>query len=170
MSRGTADGDEFFLGDDLRDGELEGSAEAVEGSGQAAARLADGSGFLIVDGPGAGSVTGHSTGPDIREAAPLPGRDDALDGTLPLFIVHRPHIYFTAIPRLLAQLHAAAGGNLALGVSSGLPAASAESHTQFGTSCSAAAVHIVDPLGFIADPQDLRVTTPKPRAVRWAPY
>lgn len=170
MSRGTDDGDESLLGDDLRDGAPEGSAEAVEGSGQAAARLADGSGFLIVDGPGAGTVTGHSAGPDIREAAPLPGRDDALDGTLPLFIVHRPHIYFNAIPRLLAQMHAAAGGNLALGVSSRLPAASVESHAQFGSSCSAAAVRIVDPLGFIADPEDLRVTTPKPRAVRWAPY
>jgi hypothetical protein len=170
MSRRRHDDDESLFGEDFLGGESEESAEAVEGTGQTAARLADGSGFLIVDGPGAGSVTGHSTGLDIREAAPLPGRDDALDGTLPLFIVHRPHIFHKAVPRLLAQLHAAAGGNLALGVSSWLPGATVKSHAEFSTSCSAAAVRIIDPLGFIADPQDVRVKEPSDRAVKWAPY
>jgi hypothetical protein len=170
MSRRRRDDDEFLFGDDLLGVEPEASAEAVEGSGQAAAELADGSGFLIVDGPGAGSVTDHSTGRDIRDAAPLPGRDDALDGTLPLFIVHRPHIFHKAVPRLLAQLHAAAGGNLALGVSSWLPGATVKSHAEFSSSCSAAAIRIIDPLGFIAEPQDVRVNEPKERAVKWAPY
>jgi hypothetical protein len=170
MSRRRRDDDEFLFGDDLLGDEPEEPAEAVEGSGQAAARLADGSGFLIVNGPGAGSVTGRNTGQDMREAAPLPGRDDALDGTLPLFIVHRPHIFCKAVPRLLAQLHAAAGSNLALGVSSWLPGATAQSHAEFSSSCSAAAVRIIDPLGFVADPQDVRVKEPSDRAVKWAPY
>jgi hypothetical protein len=170
MRRRRDDDEDFLFGDDLLGDESEEPAEAVEGSGQAAARLADGSGFLITDGPGAGSVTGHSTGPDVREAAPLPGRDDALDGTLPLFMVHRPHQFHKAVPRLLAQLHAAAGGNLVLGVSSWLPAATVKSHAEFGSSCSAAAIRIIDPLGFIADRQDVRVKEPTDRQVRWAPY
>lgn len=100
----------------------------------------------------------------------MPGRDDALDGTVPLLIIHRPHQFCKAVPRLLAQLHAAAGGNLALGVSSWLPGASVQSHAEFGSSCSAAAIRIIDPLGFIADPQDVRVKEPSDRAVKWAPY
>ena len=173
MSRRPADED-YLIGDDLfGDEEPEDPGEpdeAAEGSGRAAARLADGSGFLITDGPGAGSLTDESTGPDIRDAPPLPGRDNALDGTLPLFIVHRPHKHFDAVPRLLAQLHPAAGGNLALGVSSFQHAASPKSHADFSTSCQAAAVRIIDPAGFIADPKDVRVKQPKPRALGWAPH
>ena len=115
-------GDELF-GDEERDDTSE-PEEAAEGIGRAAARLADGSGFLITDGPGAGSITDDSAGPDIRDAPPLPGRDKALDGTIPLFIVHRAYRYFDAVPRLLAQFHTATGGNLALGVSSFQHAAS----------------------------------------------
>ena len=74
------------------------------------------------------------------------------------------------MPRLLAQLHAAAGGNLALGVSSWLPGATAQSHAEFSSSCAAAAVRIVDPLGYLAEPQDMRVEKPSDRAVKWAPY
>ena len=173
MSRRAADED-YLIGDDLfGDEEPEEPGEpdeAAEGSGRAAARLADGSGFLITDGPGAGSLTDESTGPDIRDAPPLPGRDKALDGTLPLFIVHRPYRYCDAVPRLLAQLHAAAGGNLALGVSSFMHAASPASHTDWGSSCAAAAVRIIDPAGFIADPKDVRVKEPGARALGWAPH
>lgn len=176
MSRTSGDEDEFpsdeetAFEDALSDDEAEETAEAVQGSGSAAARLADGSGFLITDGPGAGTVTGDSTGPGAREVAPLPGRDDALDGSLPLFIVHRPHHYHRAVPRLLALAHTAAGGNLALGISSPLPGATAQSHGEFSSSCSAAAIRIVDPLGYLVDPQDVRVNEPSSRAVRWAPY
>jgi hypothetical protein len=164
------DEDALLFGDDLFDGEPEETAEAVEGSGQAAAQLADGSGFLIVDGPGAGSIRDHGTGLDIREGPPLPGRDDALDSALPVFIVHRPHVFHKAVPRLLAQLHSAAGGNLALGVSSRLPGATAKSHADFSSSCSAAAIRIIDPLGYFADQQDVRVNKPTEQAVKWAPY
>jgi hypothetical protein len=76
---------------------------AEQTSGRAAARLADGSGFLITDGPGAGSVTDENTGPDVRDAPPLPGRDKAHAGTLPLFTVQRPSKFFKPVLRLLAQ-------------------------------------------------------------------
>lgn len=164
------DGDDSLFGVGLLGDEYEEPTEAAKGSGSASARLSDGSGFLIIDGPKAGSVADHSSGPEIGEVTPLPGRDDALDGELPLFIVHRPHIYFSAVPRLLAQLHAAAGSNLALGVSSWLHAASVKSHADFGSDCSAAAVRIVDPMGFLADPQDVRVDDLSDRAIKWAPY
>jgi hypothetical protein len=173
VSRRDADED-YLIGDDMfgdeEPGDPGGPDEAAEGSGRAAARLADGSGFLITDGPAAGSLTDESSGSDIRDAPPLPGRDNALDGTLPLLIVHRPHQQFDAVPRLLAQLHAAAGGNLALGVSSFQHAASPKSHADFGASCQAAAVRIIDPAGFIADPKDVRVNPPKARALGWAPH
>jgi hypothetical protein len=173
VSRRAADED-YLIGDDLFGDEVPDDPgepdEAAEGSGRAAARLVDGSGFLITDGPGAGSLTDESAGPDIHDAPPLPGRDKALDGTLPLFVVHRAHQHFDAVPRLLAQLHAAAGGNLALGVSSFQHAASPKSHADFAASCQAAAVRIIDPAGFIADPKDVRVNQPKSRALGWAPH
>lgn len=167
-------GEDLLFGDDLLADEGPDEApeldEAAEGSGRAAARLADGSGFLITDGPGAGRVADESTGPDIRDAPPLPDRDKALDGTLPLFIIHRPYRYFDAVPRLLAQLHATAGGNLALGVSSFMSAASPVSHEDWGSSCAAAAVRIIDPAGFIVDPKDVRVKDPSLQGLRWAPH
>jgi hypothetical protein len=173
VSRRAADEDCLF-GDELFPDEGPDEAgepdEAAEGSGQAAARLADGSGFLITDGPGAGRVTDDSSGPDIRDAPPLPVRDKALDGTLPLFIVHRPYRYFDAVPRLLAQLHTAAEGNLALGLSSFMHTASPASHATWGSSCAAAAVRIIDPAGFTADPKDVRVKEPSPQGLRWAPH
>ena len=172
MSRRAAEEDCLF-GDDFADEAAEeagGPDEAAEGSGRAAARLADGSGFLITDGPGAGRVADESAGPDVRDVPPLPDRDRALDGTIPLFIVHRPYRYRDAVPRLLAQLHAAAGGNLAVGVSSFMHAATPASHQDWGSSCAAAAVRIIDPAGFIADPKDVRVKNPSPKGLRWAPH
>lgn len=169
MSHDISTDDEYLFGDDFAsDGEE--PADAITGSGQVAARLPGGSGYLIVDGPGAGSVTGSSAGSEIREAAALPGRDEALDGTLPLFIVHRSAHYWRALPRLLAQLHAASGVNLALGVASSLPKAAERSHADFNSSCTAAAVRLLDPEGYLADPQDVRVDEPSDRARRWAPY
>jgi hypothetical protein len=176
VSRRTS-GEDFLFGDDLF-GEVgdepedagEGS-EAAEGSGPSGARLADGSGFLLTDGPGAGSVTDTGTGLELREAAPLPGRDKALGGTLPLLIVQRSHWFYKAIPRLLAQLHAADGDSLALGVSSFMHRASVKSHNAFGDSCDAAALRIVDPAGFLADPKDVRVPEElSAQALRWGPH
>ena len=161
---------ENLFGDELFEDDGEEPADAVEGSGQAAARLPGGSGYLIVDGPGAGSITGTSAGSNIREAAPLPERDEALDGTLPLFIVHRTYQHWRALPRLLAQLHAAAGANLALGVASSLPKAAERSHADFNSSCRAAAVRLVDPQGYLTDPQDIRIAEPSDQSKRWAPY
>ncbi len=161
---------EGLFSDDLPGEDPDEPTDAVQGSGQVTARLPAGSGYLIVDGPGAGSVTGSSAGSDIREAAALPGRDGALDGTLPVLIVHRAPHHWRALPRLLAQLHAAAGANLALGVASSLPMAAEQSHADFNSACTAAALRLVDPLGYLADPQDLRVKEPSSRSRGWAPY
>jgi hypothetical protein len=169
MSHDTNTDDETLFGDDFP-GDGDEPTDAVEGSGQVAARLPGGSGYLIVDGPGAGTVTSSSAGSDIREAAALPERDEALDGTLPLFIIHRAAHYWRALPRLLAQLHAAAGATVALGVASSLPKAAEQSHADFNSSCTAAAVRLVDPHGYLTDPQDVRVAEPSDRSRRWAPY
>jgi hypothetical protein len=170
MSDRFTDEYEDLFGDDLPGDDADDSGDAVQGSGQVAARLPGGSGYLIVDGPGAGSVTSSSAGSDIREAPALPGRDQALDGTLPMLIIHRAPHHWRALPRLLAQLHAAAGAHLTLGVASSLPMAAEQSHADFSSACTAAAVRLVDPLGYLADRQDLRVDEPSERAKRWAPY
>jgi hypothetical protein len=160
--------DEGLAADDIL--EEQEAAEAVQGSGLAVARLPGQSGYLIVDGPGAGSVTGHSAGSRIREAAAVPGRDEALDGTLPLFIVHRTYQHWRPLPRLLAQLHATAGASIALGVASPVSKASEQSHADFNASCAAAAVRIVDPQGYLADSKDVKVEALSPRSLRWAPH
>jgi len=144
--------------------------EAVEGRGRLAARLPDGSGYLIVEGPGAGSVVADSSGSTVREAAALPNRDAALDGTRPLFLIHRSYNFAQALPRLLANVHAAAGANLALGVVSPLPHVSEDSHRTIHNKCAAAAVHIVDPLGYFAASGDLRLPPLSNRAQGRAPY
>jgi hypothetical protein len=144
--------------------------EAVEGGGRLAARLPGGSGYLIIEGPGAGSVVSASTGSTVREAPALPDRDEALDGTRPLFLVHRSYNYAQALPRLLANVHAAAGANVCLGLSSSLPQISEESHVAIHSACAAAAVHIVDPLGYFATSGDLRLPELSDRTRRRAPY
>lgn len=144
--------------------------EAVEGSGRLTARLPSGSGYLIIEGPGAGSVVTESGGSAVREAAALPDRDAALEGTRPLFLVHRSYNFAQALPRLLASMHAAAGANLALGVVSALPQVSEDSHRSLHSACAAAAVHIVDPLGYFAASGDLRLPPLSNRAQGRAPY
>ena len=48
--------------------------------------------------------------------------------------------------------------------------AAEQSHADFNSSCTAAAVRLVDPHGYLADPKDVRVDEPSDRARRWAPY
>jgi hypothetical protein len=147
------------------------SADAAQGSGRLAARLPDGAGYLVIDGPGAGSVVRHSGDGQIIKAAPLPTRDQALDAALPMFIVHRGHAYSQSMPRLLAHIHAAAGGNVTLGIVSELRQATEQALRDFNDSCRAAAIRIVDPVCYLAGPQqELRVKTPSPKAMRNAPY
>jgi hypothetical protein len=105
-----------------------------------------------------------------RPAARLADRASALDSTRPLFIVHKPYQYHDELPRLLERLQADAGDNVALGVSSWLPSGAARSHWEFNSACEAADVRIVDPRGYLADRQDLRVKKPSTRAAEHAPY
>ncbi len=144
--------------------------EAVEGTGKVAARLPDGSGYLIVEGPGAGSVVTASAGSSVRAAAALPDRDNALDGTRPLFLIHRSYNFAQALPRLFANIHATVGANVSLGLISSLPQISEDSHCSIHGNCAAAAVHIVDPLGYFLVRGDLRVPDLSGRAQSRAPY
>lgn len=144
--------------------------DTVHGSGRKAARLSDGSGYLIVDGPGAGSVVASSTSTRAGETSPLPARDETLDGAAPLFLLHKGN-YAKAFPRLLAHLHAACGKRLALGVISRLPQASAQAHQDFNDGCHAAAVRVIDPECYrTTGQQELRLKEPCPTALGYAPY
>lgn len=113
-------------------------------------------------------VAGHADGPGslVRSG---PGAA-ALDGKLPLFVVHRPYRFHESVPQLLKQLGEDARGKLALGVSSGLPRQTVRAHLKFNSACEASAIRIVDPQGYLADKAHLRVKTLSPRAGRRAPY
>jgi len=108
----------------------------------------------------------ESTRPATRSADGA----SVLDGTRPLFIVHKPHQYHDELPRLFERLQADVGDSVALGVSSWLPSGAATSHCEFNFACEAADVRIVDPRGYLADRQDLRVKKPSARAAQHAPY
>ena len=166
------DGDFFDdLFEDVVDEQDAGEAtEVVEGSGRRAAQLPDGSGFLIIEGPGAGSVVADSGAAPISVAAQLPDRDTALDGDSPLVLVHRPHQHWRSLPRVLASIHAVAGENVALGVLSRLGSASEQSHQDFHGLCGAAAVRIVDPECCYPASGDLRLQAPSARRISRAPY
>lgn len=155
----------------LLDEEEPESADPATGSGRRAAQLPGDAGYLLLDGPGAGRVVSRKPRGDVIDAASLPTRDTALDSGLPLFIVHRGHAYGTALPRLLAQIHAAAGPNVALGIACELSQANEQALRDFNAGCQAAAVRIIDPVCFRdGAQQDVRVKTASARAKRHAPY
>lgn len=97
MSRRAADED-FLIGDDLFADEGPEEAgepdEAAEGSGRSAARLADGSGFLITDGPGAGGRTIQQTWKD----GPVSYLGVATSGFPNMFMILGPNSCFTNLP------------------------------------------------------------------------
>jgi hypothetical protein len=131
-----------------------------------------GSGLFPADGfQGARTRRRRAPAPTGQAAEDqLPAPDHALGGVRPLLIVHKPHQYHDQVPQLLAQLADDTGGDLALGVSSWLPAADRDAHRQFNSSCTAAEVRIVDPRAYLADRSLLHVKTPGAGAVERAPY
>lgn len=157
--------------DDEGDDE-EAEVQAALGEGRTSAPLTDGSGFLILAGPASGAVvTRDDDSQPVAAVAVVPTRDEALSGDRPLIIVHRPTKFHTATPRLLANIHAAFGGNLAIGVGSRLASFSEQSHTDFHAKCGAAAVRIVDPEGcYVGTGDDLTLKTPSPRRLGRAPH
>ena len=152
------------------DEDFDEAVEAAEGLVTRVARLADGSGDLVLDGPGAGSVRTPSAGDESVEVSPIRDRESALDGRAPLFLVHRPYRYWRSMPRLLANIHASAGIGVALGVVSRLGMFSEDSHREFHGLCGAASVRIVDPEGSRSNPRGLRFLDTSPRQLARAPY
>lgn len=156
------------LDNEYYDGLVE-DLDALEGE-PVAARREDGS-LLIVGGPGTGTLTNSST-VRIQETPVVSERDTALSGQRPLLIVHRPHQGAKAIPRLLAEVQRACGGDIALGISAPLPQASQSAHEGWNEGCVGAAVKLADPRAYLLDGQLLRLgpTPIKPRAEKYAPY
>lgn len=121
------------------------------------ARISDGSGYLIISGENAGRKVNEIDIETLGEVTPIPDRDVALNGSTPLFLIHRPYRYWREIPSLLARIHAFAGKNLALGYIAKMSQFSEDAHNEFAGLCGAGAVRIIDPEGFYANGGDLRL-------------
>lgn len=141
-----------------------------EDEASTAALLPNRSGVLILSGAGAGTVVTEPSGPSSVTLATLKTRDQALSGTAPLLIVHRPYRYRGQIPRLLASVVRATAGSVALGAASPLPKGTAESHRLWLDGCAGASVLIADPMGFLLDSEIVRVNAPTERNQGWMPY
>lgn len=138
------------------------------------AELPDGSGSLVLNGPGAGTVVlaGTSAAPagTAMTATRLRTRDEALKGSTPLMLVHCPHQNRDAIPRLLASVVAATSGAVSVGSAVALPLGTTVAHKAWLDRGAAASVRIADPLGYLLDPGVVRVKAISARAQRWMPY
>ncbi len=75
-------------------------------------------------------------------------RDQALDGTAPILLIHRPHANRSRVPRLLAGILAATGGSVSLGAVTALPSVTEQVHREWLESCPSAALLIADPQGY----------------------
>lgn len=166
--------DEYQTGDDNDETseapDVEEPEDVVQGSGERVGRLPDGSGFLVLEGPGAGTVVTATATAKVSEVPTLPTRDDALRGEVPIFLLHRPFKYWRALPRLIASVHADTAGNIVLGTVSKMSGFSDDSHFRFHESCGAAALKIVDPEGYYATRADLRLNDPSQRRIDRVPH
>ncbi|MEV5650504.1 hypothetical protein AB0L57_19825 [Nocardia sp. NPDC052254] len=136
--------------------------------------LPAGDGSLVLRGPGAGRTIVPSSsalaGVPTTSAGKLPTRDEALDGSHALMIVHRPHQNIDDIPRLLASILAETASDTSLGVSVRLPQAKPTAHAKWFDECAAAAVKIADPACYLLDPAIVRVKPISERQKGYAPY
>jgi hypothetical protein len=139
------------------------------------AALPDGSGTLIISGPGAGTAVVPNTGDHEKStggpiSSALATRDQALAPGKPLLLVHKPHQGAKNIPRLLAGIFAATQGSVGLGATVNLPSATQKSHNEWLDSCRAASVKIADPAGYQLDQNHLKIKEISDRARRYMPY
>ncbi|NMI60231.1 MULTISPECIES: hypothetical protein [unclassified Streptomyces] len=136
----------------------------------------DGNGYLAVGGAEAGSVvsalpagsapTGTSTAPVIA------GRDDALTGDRPIYLVHRGARHANFLPIVMGDLHHKKGRSLTIGAVANLPSAKAGTTSAFFHQASVAALRIADPQCYRLDEKILRLP-PTPigkRVLEYAPY
>lgn len=134
------------------------------------AALSDGSGAVILSGPGAGTTVAMPSEKPAKPEVPIRSRDGALTSGVPLFIVHAPHQQRSLMPRLLASVIAATRGAVSTAAAVGLPKGTNESWSNWLQSCAAASVRIADPLGYLLDPTIVRVPEVSARSLRWHPY
>lgn len=132
-----------------------------------------GAGWVVMDGPGAGSTVlpaGSTTPGEYQLTTALPSRDKALSGKSPLMIVHCPHSNRGSIPRLLASVASASQSTLGLAAAVLLPSAAPLAHTQWLSSCQAASLRIADPACYLRDSDLLKVKKINSYAPKRAPY
>lgn len=132
--------------------------------------LPDGSGSVVLSGPGAGTAVASPPAEPSNMQYRLRTRDEALAAGVPLFIVQRPHQNVALMPRLLASVVVATGGAVSAAASVGLPQATDESHSSWLASCAVASVRLADPFAYLQDPTIVRVPEVSDRGRRWRPY
>ncbi|MEU2089755.1 hypothetical protein [Nocardia beijingensis] len=165
------DGDSYSLDIGVDPIELAGTSDWH--TSRVVAPSPSGSGWLVLDGPGAGSTvlpSGSSAPGEYQLTTALPSRDEALSGKSPLMIVHCPHSYRGSIPRLLASVASASQSTLALAATVLLPAGGQSAHAQWLTSCQAASVRIADPACYLRDSDLLKVKKINTYAPKRVPY
>jgi hypothetical protein len=157
-------GEEADWGDEFEDDDVEDLAENVQealfgDTGSAGVPLAGTDKVLVVSGPLAGQVSESAVvesrveglAPSIRD------RDSALDGPLPLFLIHRGGQNHKRLPHVLAQAHRAFGQDLTLGTILKLSGQSQQANRQYFEKCAPAAIRIADPGCYLLDSKILRL-------------
>ncbi|MFJ8506760.1 hypothetical protein [Streptomyces avermitilis] len=136
----------------------------------------DSDSYLAVGGAEAGSVvaappaglapTGTSRAPAIT------GRDVALAGGRPIYLVHRGARYANFLPVVMGDLHHKKGNSLTVGAIANLPSAKAQTTSGFFRQTSVAALRIADPQCYRLDDKVLRLPpkTIGPQVLKYAPY
>lgn len=85
-------------------------------------------------------------GPDsLGGSTQVRSRDEALDGGLPLLLLHREARYFKSLPGLIDQMHGMSAASLSLGVVVNLPRVKPDVAQTWLTNPCAASVRIADP-------------------------
>jgi hypothetical protein len=115
--------------------------------------------FLVVSGPDAGKVADESDAGNTEpgHAPVIHGRDEALDGSLPLFLAHRGVQGQKLLPNALARLHQTYGEQVALGSIVRIPSQTAKASKIFFEQSSTATVRIADPVCYLLDSDILRL-------------
>lgn len=132
--------------------------------------LPDGSGSVILSGPGAGTAVESTPTERSNAQYRLRTRDEALTTGVPIFIVHRPHQNVALMPRLLASVVAVTRGAVSTAASVGLPQATDDSLTAWLASCPVASIRLADPFAYLQDRTVVRVPEVSDRARKWRPY
>ncbi|WP_214415356.1 hypothetical protein [Sphaerisporangium fuscum] len=114
---------------------------------------------LVVEGPDAGQVSEVNQVANMEEeiAPALIGRDEALDGTRPIFLAHRGGQHHRHLSHVLTRLHQGHGNDIAVGAILKIHGQSADASREFFQQCATAAVRIADPACYMLDEDILRL-------------